>query len=120
MAFCPSKENPAEMGSKGMVGSDVRNNRLWWYEPSWLSQQENNWPRNEVITDTPESDSEKIPSVNALMVEITEPCGINNVLNISRWPIYATNVGWQFLALSLYVRLFLVSAAGPSLRSVLN
>lgn len=84
--YCPSAENPADLGSRGTFGSDLKDEKLWWHGPLWLSQEEHNWPQKANIMSTPESEGEKkISSVTALVVEITEPCSINQVLDISRY-----------------------------------
>ena len=43
--YCPSADNPADLGSRGMFGSDLKNDKLWWHSPLWLSQGESNWPQ---------------------------------------------------------------------------
>ena len=84
--YCPSAENPADLGSRGTFGSDLKDEKLWWHGPLWLSQEEHNWPQKANNISTPESEGEKkISSVTALVVEITEPCSINQVLDISRY-----------------------------------
>lgn len=50
----PTKENPADLGSRG---GEVKDDRLWWDGPEWLSEQEN-WPPNITTKATKESDAE--------------------------------------------------------------
>jgi hypothetical protein len=64
----------------------LKDEKLWWHGPLWLSQEEHNWPQKANIICTPESEGEKkISNVTALVVEITEPYSITQVLDISRY-----------------------------------
>ncbi|KAK2578329.1 hypothetical protein KPH14_012630 [Odynerus spinipes] len=52
----PSKENPADLISRGMTVDNWKNNELWWHGPSWLVKGE--WPqRKEIEIDTSEMKS---------------------------------------------------------------
>ena len=37
---CPGKENPADLGSRGVLASKLIRNPLWWEGPYWLTQGE--------------------------------------------------------------------------------
>ena len=39
-----SKENPADLPSRGISVNELINSKTWWHGPQWLSQQPNNWP----------------------------------------------------------------------------
>ena len=45
---CPGIENPADIGSRGVFASKLRNSKLWWRGPSWLSEPVFSWPKSEV------------------------------------------------------------------------
>ena len=55
---CPGKENPADLGSRGVLVSELKNSNLWWLGPEWLKGPPNNWPRLEDILPTQESKGE--------------------------------------------------------------
>ena len=42
--YCPSHCNPADIGSKGLLASKLKNNSLWLHGPPWLIQPEESWP----------------------------------------------------------------------------
>ena len=50
----PTKENPADLGSRG---GQVDDSKLWWQGPQWLSDKEK-WPTDIVTNRTPESQAE--------------------------------------------------------------
>ena len=68
--YCPSAENPADLGSRGMFGSDLKHNKLWWHGPLWLSLGGSSWPqKSKTIISTPKSEEKKVSSVNVMVLE---------------------------------------------------
>ncbi|XP_037821303.1 uncharacterized protein LOC119610239 [Lucilia sericata] len=39
-----SKNNPADLASRGITARDLIQNSLWWHGPSWLQMQHSTWP----------------------------------------------------------------------------
>ena len=46
----PTASNPADCASRGMSPSELSQHHLWWQRPSWLKQDEMEWPTREKIT----------------------------------------------------------------------
>ncbi|XP_068738691.1 uncharacterized protein [Montipora capricornis] len=46
---CPGVENPADVGSKGCLASELIENSLWWEGPAWLRGPPRNYPNSEVL-----------------------------------------------------------------------
>lgn len=46
-----SQENPADLASRGMMLSDLRESSLWWRGPSWLSETKINIKHEVTVTD---------------------------------------------------------------------
>ncbi|GFX40482.1 integrase catalytic domain-containing protein [Trichonephila clavipes] len=44
---CPGKENPADIISRGISVSELKDSELWWHGPPWLQQAEQFWPKFE-------------------------------------------------------------------------
>ena len=42
--YVPSKDNPADMASRGLLASEIIENALWWNGPEWLSAGYTEWP----------------------------------------------------------------------------
>ena len=61
---CLGEDNAADIGSKGALGSKLKDEELWWRGPPWLTQEESRWPTSQVITSTPESQEEMKKDVN--------------------------------------------------------
>ena len=46
-AHVPSKENPADLVSRGSTPIELAKSDLWWYGPKWLSQTSEYWPQDD-------------------------------------------------------------------------
>ena len=42
--YISTKENPADIASRGMSTKELQFNRLWWNGPDWLLNRSNKWP----------------------------------------------------------------------------
>ncbi|XP_064462610.1 uncharacterized protein LOC135373316 [Ornithodoros turicata] len=47
---CPGTQNPADALTRGQTLEKLRDSQLWWRGPSWLSEQEQHWPRREAYS----------------------------------------------------------------------
>ena len=44
--YCPGSHNPADLPSRGLSVSQLRESQLWWKGPSWLQELEKDWPED--------------------------------------------------------------------------
>ncbi|XP_037931353.1 uncharacterized protein LOC119666142 [Teleopsis dalmanni] len=44
-----TKENPADIASRGICASKLINNTLWWHGPTWLANPKEEWPKDDQI-----------------------------------------------------------------------
>ena len=42
--FCPGTDNPADLLTRGLSAEKLIDSQIWWNGPSWLRQDEANWP----------------------------------------------------------------------------
>ena len=56
---CPGIENPADLGSRGVLITELKNSNLWWTGPSWLKGTPSDWPSLETSVPTMESKVEE-------------------------------------------------------------
>lgn len=62
--YVSTKENPADMISRGIKPSKLKDNLLWWEGPQWLQKSEEEWPLNENV---PESNTEIITTLHTTL-----------------------------------------------------
>lgn len=68
-----SKDNPADLASRGIDASELVDNNLWWKGPNWLSLQKCEWPGSQsspfemTETDLNHIETERVPLVVALV-----------------------------------------------------
>ncbi|XP_075163068.1 uncharacterized protein LOC142235694 [Haematobia irritans] len=46
----PTNENPADLGTRGCKPHDLKNSKLWWNGPSWITAPPSSWPDMVPIT----------------------------------------------------------------------
>ena len=46
--YVESKENPADLHSRGLSARSLMENQLWWNGPQFLLKVENDWPRTKI------------------------------------------------------------------------
>ncbi|UYV63070.1 hypothetical protein LAZ67_2003055 [Cordylochernes scorpioides] len=43
--YVPTRDNPADIASRGILGSELKQSSIWWRGPTWLSAESTEWPR---------------------------------------------------------------------------
>lgn len=51
--YVASKDNPADLATRGISGDELAQSKLWWKGPSWLNDK-SKWPKNIIIPETRE------------------------------------------------------------------
>ena len=80
------KENPADIGSRGAVASELKDSNLWWNGPSWLTKGENAWPGKFNPRETCEASEEKrnVCVLTAVLKEQPRPCKVIDLKKYGR------------------------------------
>ena len=78
------KDNPADIGSRGVTASYLKTCNLWWEGPEWLRRGESEWPISSGLHDSSEVESER-KKICAFTV-IEEGVGkVGNVIELDRF-----------------------------------
>ena len=78
------KDNPADIGSRGVSAFVLRDNKLWWEGPEWLRKGEESWPTTLVLEDSTEIKEER-KKICVLSVVTEKSEKLNNVVNVERF-----------------------------------
>ena len=81
--YFPIEDNPTDIGTRGMIASKLNESQLWWNGPSWLVKEESFWPKQEPISNTEETEEERVTSMVALA--ITDEDGLGSIMDITRY-----------------------------------
>ena len=82
-AHCSTLENPADLGSRGVLASQLKEDELWWLGPRWLTGRKEDWPMKIENFQTPESLLEVKKSTSALLVETKGEDGVAVVVPLN-------------------------------------
>ena len=94
--YCPSEDNPADIGTRGMIASKLNESQLWWNGPSWLVKEESFWPKQEPISDTEETEEERATSMVAS--DITDEDGLGSIMDVTRYGTF-----WKLFRITAWV-----------------
>ena len=86
--YCPTFDNPADIGTRGTNGSKLKDSSLWWCGPKWLTGNVNDWPEQEQIGCTEEVMAEGRPAkVQMATVSIKQEAkfGVQMLIDITRF-----------------------------------
>jgi len=78
-----SKENPADLVSRGVDANALRNSSLWWNGPNWLQHQETSWPKCQDIADI--SEERKTATPIPVVSLLTQTCQEEVFTKFSSW-----------------------------------
>ena len=94
-------ENPADLGSRGVPASELKDSKLWWEGPKWLSGDRECWPTNFQVRESVEVSEERKKTAIAMTVT-EELTGLSQVVDINRFSKLD-----KLLRVTAYVKRFL-------------
>ena len=112
---CAGIENPADLGSRGVLISELKNSNIWWSGPEWLKGRPADWPCSESILPTRESKIEEKGSfaVN-LLINVNSLFGISNLMNLSKFSSLT-----KLVRVTAWVKRFVSNLKGKKIGDVL-
>ena len=49
--YVPTKCNPADVTSRGILATEFKNHSLWWEGPTWWEQSSDNWSFSQTLAE---------------------------------------------------------------------
>ncbi|XP_029156123.1 uncharacterized protein LOC114946183 [Nylanderia fulva] len=102
----PSKDNPADCASRGLLASELPTHPLWWTGPHWLKGPSTSWPTHDVAiplsSDTILKISSEIKRSPVLHMEGSEEWDL--MYKFSSWPKLVRVTAYIYRFLSLLVK----------------
>ena len=108
--YCPTKENPADIASRGKSASKLAAADKWWYGPTFLMNGKESWPEQPTCEDEGQDTVLELrnpkPTVMSAVVgtEVQQEQNLENVLDPSKYSKLD-----KLLRITAYVRRFVVN-----------
>ncbi|XP_070541647.1 uncharacterized protein [Ptychodera flava] len=86
--YCPTRDNPADVLTRGINSKQLKESQLWWNGPYWLKTGD--WPVSRLITDTDANEQETAmvvkanPTTNHANADKTHT-GITKIIDVNRY-----------------------------------
>ena len=110
--YCPTNDNPADIGSRGQTISEFQNNWLWFKGPGWLRKPQEFWPKQSDSIDELkklEENEEYVKEIRGSVFTLfatanagSECITLDNIIEVERFSSLD-----ELLRVTCYVRRFL-------------
>lgn len=68
--YVNTKQNPADILSRGMAPASLINNKLWWYGPNFLAMDRCDWPIEDKFDNTKNNDVSSLPERKGKVISL--------------------------------------------------
>ena len=82
--FCPGKENPADLPSRGLSTRELATSIIWWNGPEFLYLSKPEWPKNPVTIDSETAKEEIVKKPTKVTHSLTTAIKENNGSNVTQ------------------------------------
>ena len=79
---CPGEMNPADLGSRGVLATQLKEIVLWWEGPECLRKPQADWPKLSRLENDESVEAER--KVSSLAVPVNKPQGIGSMIELSK------------------------------------
>ena len=76
-------DNPADIGSRGILASELKTSLLWWNGPEWLCEADDKWPV--AIVESTLAGAEEERSTSTMVVHVCQSVDIANIIDIRKF-----------------------------------
>ena len=83
--YCAGVCSLADLGSRCLSASNLREGRLWWEGPHWLSMSREHWPSEFPLQESQEVCSEMKKMTTSVMVAEQGSSGLSELIEIDRF-----------------------------------
>lgn len=97
----PTKDNPADLASRGVLPSEMSGSPIWWHGPEWLTRPSSDWPKTSIAVD----EASKILIASELESRVPA-----TLVTVQREPLISNHKGDLLVQYSNSPKLFRVTA----------
>ena len=81
---CPGIQNPADLGSRGVTANILRDSKLWWKGPEWMTRDKDHWKNDTLYDISDEITSERKKAFVHVAIAKQET-GIHNIMEVGKF-----------------------------------
>ncbi|XP_063436301.1 uncharacterized protein LOC134717737 [Mytilus trossulus] len=88
--YCPTKDNPADLLTRGITSEELQQNEIWFSGPKWLNSKEDwpTWNGNNVTSSVCTTISENDDKIETMENNQNLRIGIGEIIDIERYNSY--------------------------------
>ncbi|GFQ73003.1 hypothetical protein TNCT_517161 [Trichonephila clavata] len=68
--FVKGEQNPADIDSRGCSAEELMKNSRFWHEPHWLTLSEENWPKNERLSQETTNEERRVKYIYQSIIRV--------------------------------------------------
>ena len=89
LRYCPTKENPADIASRGVSATELVNDEKWWHGPKFLCNPEEEWPTQPSGNSNQQLLDHEV-KVTVAVIETTRKMGLEELVQVTKYSSVVT------------------------------